>query len=515
MQTDWCWQLLELSPEADERTIKRQYAKLLKINRPDEDPVAFQQLREAYEQALQRVREERMPDSGIVIASNGFNPTTTRPMVLSSQEQALHLLAGLDDDSVESTWLEAKAKGLERVLEPLLFRRCLESASIYPNLLRWGLEQRQWLTPWQEFTSPEHEQQRLLSLLSTTLHARLEHYLALGAHEDFLECLARAHRQGWLGELSRQQLLQVQVLTLLIEHEHWPPAMLKSVCQIFAWDAPGAMPPIPEEDWHALQRRCEQRTWLASLQLLADQREQAPSPQANAAALFLLMQQPQAQKQLVAAFDEADWQACEQLSEAFAKRFADLLGMFPMHDPWFWKRLVEPRLVPHGVKRTTAILTLALVLQSLPGNGMAVMLIMLPLYVLGGFLGAKVGQWLLGTWYVASSLQELDERVSAWCVRKHIIPDRRYQVLRYLGPWLGLGLVIWSWLGILGAATYVLTGLIGVLQPAGMAPQHRQYRWRRPLQAIYRIAGLSWLQWVFCAAMIGVIGYLRLKGMYS
>ena len=41
-----CWEVLGLDAEADERTIKRQYARLLKGTRPDEDPEAFQALRE-------------------------------------------------------------------------------------------------------------------------------------------------------------------------------------------------------------------------------------------------------------------------------------------------------------------------------------------------------------------------------------------------------------------------------------------------------------------------------------
>lgn len=50
------WGVLELDRNADERSIKRQYAKLLKVNRPDDDPEAFQRLREAYEYALNWAR---------------------------------------------------------------------------------------------------------------------------------------------------------------------------------------------------------------------------------------------------------------------------------------------------------------------------------------------------------------------------------------------------------------------------------------------------------------------------
>lgn len=50
-----------------------------------------------------------------------------------------------------------------------------------------------------------------------------------------------------------------------------------------------------------------------------------------------------------------------------------------------------------------------------------------------------------------------------------------------------------------------------MLQPARWAPAEYEYRWRRPLQAIYRIAGLSALQWLFCAVMVAVIAYIQLE----
>jgi len=53
----WALDVLGLPDDADERGIKRAYAKLLKQTRPDEDPEGFQQLHDAYRYALEYARD--------------------------------------------------------------------------------------------------------------------------------------------------------------------------------------------------------------------------------------------------------------------------------------------------------------------------------------------------------------------------------------------------------------------------------------------------------------------------
>lgn len=53
------WQRLGVDRQASKRDIKRAYSKLIKTYRPDESPVEFQQIREAYELALDSIADEQ------------------------------------------------------------------------------------------------------------------------------------------------------------------------------------------------------------------------------------------------------------------------------------------------------------------------------------------------------------------------------------------------------------------------------------------------------------------------
>lgn len=59
----WALHVLELDETADERAIKRAYAKRLRVTRPDEDPIAFQHLHEAYQAALDWARQDPLADT--------------------------------------------------------------------------------------------------------------------------------------------------------------------------------------------------------------------------------------------------------------------------------------------------------------------------------------------------------------------------------------------------------------------------------------------------------------------
>lgn len=71
------FETLGLSPDADEGSIKRAYARLLKSNRPDDDAAAFQRINEAYQAALDIARRRTPAPARTTDASTTAPPAST------------------------------------------------------------------------------------------------------------------------------------------------------------------------------------------------------------------------------------------------------------------------------------------------------------------------------------------------------------------------------------------------------------------------------------------------------
>lgn len=85
-----CWHLLEIQPTVDSKKIKSAYANLLLRYHPEDDPAGFQELRKAFEEALEQSRlldrdicpdNEDRPDSKTRKATCRFSPEPAVPAI--------------------------------------------------------------------------------------------------------------------------------------------------------------------------------------------------------------------------------------------------------------------------------------------------------------------------------------------------------------------------------------------------------------------------------------------------
>lgn len=132
--------MLGLPQDADERSVKRAYARLLKTTRPDEDPARFQRLHEAYQEALSLIREQvlEVADASAYIAP--ASPDTPAPDTSSPAPHVEHSGALAQEPAApridEATLRAELIARAERDL-PSAFRHYLEH---HPAL--YGLEMK-------------------------------------------------------------------------------------------------------------------------------------------------------------------------------------------------------------------------------------------------------------------------------------------------------------------------------------------------------------------------------------
>lgn len=73
------WTYLGLEPDADERAVKRAYARLLKDARPEDDAAGFQALRDAYDRALTLARARAEDAADVEAAEQTFTAQAAAP----------------------------------------------------------------------------------------------------------------------------------------------------------------------------------------------------------------------------------------------------------------------------------------------------------------------------------------------------------------------------------------------------------------------------------------------------
>lgn len=120
------WDILGIEPTLQTSEIKRAYAKMLKLNHPEDDPAGFQQLRAAYESALQEVQIRQADDKTSTVS--------------------LTDIGGKDKDSLgltPSQLASPKANGMNLSAETIADRFMSEVEKIYNDLFT-RIDKKRW-----------------------------------------------------------------------------------------------------------------------------------------------------------------------------------------------------------------------------------------------------------------------------------------------------------------------------------------------------------------------------------
>ncbi|MFT6386909.1 MAG: hypothetical protein ACJAUP_000278 [Cellvibrionaceae bacterium] len=107
------WNILEIEPTSDKKTIKKAYARLIKHHKPETSPEAYQKIREAYDNALQYIKNYPPQNIGHHVAMERRPKKVERT---PSKLNAIEVGNKIETDNI--VVVEIAGKPLEAVPEP-------------------------------------------------------------------------------------------------------------------------------------------------------------------------------------------------------------------------------------------------------------------------------------------------------------------------------------------------------------------------------------------------------------
>lgn len=301
-----CWNVLGLASDADSRTIKRQYAALLKKTRPDDDPEGFQRLREAYETALEWSQAPQDVDE-IVIEICG--------------------------DDLAQRYQTATANGGALPFEIYLLQ-CAIEGDLGAEDTRWAFETFNWLTAWQRLELPSELIDALERLHRDKLQQPLRQALEQKDDTAFLAAYASRTEHTWVNNHPHAEWFNQWLARLLAQNHYWSTAVFEAVCVGQNWHG-GAGHDCPAGDWKVLLRRQQRPVFIQQQRVLAA--EPPNTPQQRAARLLLAPMSLGQRRSFAQRFSEEDWRACQSLSaDIYDGHLAEAEAM-PGGTVYFWQ----------------------------------------------------------------------------------------------------------------------------------------------------------------------------------
>lgn len=548
-----CWSVLQLPEDADARTIKRSYARLLKTFRPDEDPEGFQRLREAYEHALEAAQwraENASPEHEVAMAEgaeqpnhanlqawsavldlqplNIENPPFLHPLKLESppplrslnlapfHAQPLHeplvapqalaaraLIDGLTEQNLTERWAQAQQQQCAQAFEQLLLALCFDHPGLRNPVAKWAVQHLDWLAPWQNVQMTDWQRDAIASGLLQDYRQALQELLEGGKEREFLTLLKSYTAQPWLQVFDRRQEWQ-RILLQLFSDTEWSLPLFDRVGQVFGWDDEKGIHPEPASTWAALIERCHQESFYENLRAKAqDNRTWAADVQA--AQLLMNPMKAGQQKKMIDDFGQNEWQACHDLAQTLKWRYPQLRLRLPHADVFHWRRFLPRPIADETWVQVWAGIALAMFLFYLPTEhkslgysiGMPLILAFVPVC----FLRFALSWWVP----ITSQFIVQDLWLTEGLVPRHWNPDTRWLVIRHGGPQAVLALLFGILLGWPGVVTYLGFMLIGLLHKRRIGQLDPELSARRPWLTALHWAHLSPLQLVFLLLMVGGI----------
>lgn len=216
------WDVLGIEPTTDESEIRRAYARVLKLRRPDKDPQGFQELREAFDSA------KRFADSAITLPEEErVSPEKSEPTpMVDYVRQLMQEKAALPGAPWDRQSLEQRAQDLAMLLNKDELKGlgelhryldqdipdALEARQVFSLMLAEALSEQRWLNRsllnevsavmgWQI------ESYRTCQLPDWMLDA-LEEQIANTEQENYWQYLARQYADSRLGQLKWRLLAE-------------------------------------------------------------------------------------------------------------------------------------------------------------------------------------------------------------------------------------------------------------------------------------------------------------------
>lgn len=511
-----CWSQLQLPEDADERTIKRSYARCLKTLRPEEDAEGFQRLREAYEQARSHARQRQEPAAGTQAPSPLLavqaEPQNLRewsrlldidspaPEARTVDQTQRRLLQGLTPENLAQRWQQAQLSDCAPGFEAGLLQHCFERPQVRVAIASWAVEHLQWLTPWQQVPMSAGQQQTLAQTLLQHYCKSLQAHLEVEDDRAFLQQLAAYDKEPWLQVFDQRQRWQSQVLQLLNDHS-WSLALLEQVCQLLHWDDKNGVHPEPAEAWESLMQRRQQENFYR-LQQLKSEDERIWEPDILSAHLLLKPMSARQQQHLLRNTDQHHWQAFHRLAQMLSLRYPALLERLPQPDVYYWLRYLQRPVAEQSWTRLWAGTSLALALYFLGQNhyspGFSIMLA-----AALGWVPVWIGLLFMSRWIrLAPHVIVQDLWLSERWIPKAFDPEGKWLVLRHGIPQLALLALFGAIQGTLGLLTYLGMILLNLLQSQRVGRIDPQLSASHPWLTALHWAHWSPLQMVFLPLMV-------------